>query len=344
MLQGFNFFRAINASHGSKKAGYGGLGLVLVLSVVVVGLSCSTPVLAQKKSEGDHNQNDCPPETKKPMNNCNDVRQAAYALALKRGYTNSTGNSIPDVMERQYRVGWNDCSTGNAHMACMFNDPCTSDKGELQGMRSQSAWHATTMFKGKDGKSFECDFTPQSSGIMIANRGDTRIGPAFPDAGESMDPQYQKDGCPMNGATTALNPGGMFGGGGGIGGGGGSMQDMMMMMMLMQLLKGQQNQNGSQPAIDGQPATDEVVVPTPTPTPTPKPKRIPTVVAPSSSGGPSKSSTTMSDAGIVAASVDHSSDEDGSSLNSASKEGGSGGAEVNKLPTAAWEEKRGDLF
>jgi hypothetical protein len=246
-------------------------------------------------------------------------------------------------MERKYQVGFNDCSTGNAHVACMFNDECTEQHGKLLGMRSQSAWHATTMYRGKNGQQFECDFTPQSSGIFIANRADTRIGTAFPDAGESIDPQYAKDGCPTNGASSSsLNPGGgIFGGGGG----GGSMQDMMMMMAIMRLLQGQQNQGNPQSPVDGQdgqPASNEVIIPTPTMTPTPSP--VPTRT-PDTRKASSSSSTTISDADIV------SSDDDEARYGSEDSQGSLNGDNIDDEVTAAetprtaeWERKREGIF
>lgn len=339
MLFGGNLSRSVHAALCSKRAHVSGLvALLVVLNVV-----SASPGVAQSSSggDGDHNKkNECPPETQQPPKNCDDVRRMAYKNALRRGYANTNGNGIPDVMERRYQVGFNDCSTGNAHMACMFNDECTEQHGKLLGMRSQSAWHATTMYKGKNGQQFECDFTPQSSGIFIANRGDTRIGTAFPDAGESIDPQYAKDGCPTNGASTsALNPGGgIFGGGGG----GGSMQDMMMMMAIMQLLNGNQNQNSPQSPVDGQPASNEVVIPMPTMTPTPSP--VPTRTS-DSRGTSSTTSTEMSDADIV------SSDEDDVRDDSSDSKGYLNGDTIDDEVTAAetrrtaeWELKREGMF
>jgi hypothetical protein len=198
------------------------------------------------------------------------------------------------------------------------------------------------MYKGKNGQQFECDFTPQSSGIFIANRGDTRIGPAFPDRGESIDPQYAKDGCETNGASTSsLNGGGgIFGGGGG----GGSMQDMMMMMAIMRLLQGQQNQNNQQSPVDGQdgqPASNEVVIPIPTMTHTPSP--VPTRMS-DIRGMSSNSSTEISDADIV-------SPEDDVSDDSADSEGPVNGGDIDEEVTAAqtprtaeWERKREGMF
>jgi len=194
------------------------------------------------------------------------VERAAYALAMKKGYADSDGNRIPDVMERGYQYNLNDCTTGNAHVACMFNDECTSQFGELKGMRSNSAHHATTMFVGADGRKFECDFTPGGGAGHIGSNGDTTIGDAVPDAGESMDSAYT---CKMNGANyAALNPGGGFGGS--------SMQNMMMMMMLMQLLQQMKNQNQN-PAPQSPAPTQAPVVIIVTVTPTPTPTTAPTV-------------------------------------------------------------------
>ncbi len=313
---------------------------VLFAFVVALNLVVASTGLAQKssKGDGDHNEkNECPPETSKPPQNCDDVRRIAYKNALRRGYANTNGNGVPDVMERSYQVGFNDCSTGNAHMACMFNDECTEQHGKLLGMRSQSAWHATTMYKGNNGQQFECDFTPQSSGIFIANRGDTRIGTAFPDAGESIDPQYAKDGCPTNGASSsALNPGG------GLFGGGGSMQDMMMMMAIMQLLNGNQNQNGPQSSVDGQPASSEVVIPTPTSTFTPTPVPTRTTDTKSSS---SKSSTVISDAAIVSSQGGASPEVNADSTYRPESEVPDEEPEVGERSrTAEWELKRDGMF
>jgi hypothetical protein len=145
---------------------------------------------------------DCPAQTKSgPPENCDDVKEMAYALATeKKGYADVRGQrGVPDVMERPYVINLNDCSTGNAHAACMFNDSCTAQYGEVLGLRSMSERHATVMYQGKDGTRFECDFTPQSSGLFIMSNSDTEVGPAMPDAGESMDPAYT---CTMNGANT----------------------------------------------------------------------------------------------------------------------------------------------
>jgi len=132
--------------------------------------------------------NDCPPETKIQPKNCEDVRKIAYILAERKGYEMSGGR--PVVMQRPFRINFNDCSTGNAHVACMFNDLCTSGLGKLLGLRSKAAYHATVLFRGTDGTEFECDFTPQSSGMFILHNPDTMIGPAYPDCGESLDPAY----------------------------------------------------------------------------------------------------------------------------------------------------------
>lgn len=336
MMLGVHFSRVAHASHVIRRVS----ALVAFIIVLNVAGAVSSAAQDSTKKDGDHNQKDeCPPETQQPPRNCDDVRRIAYKNALRRGYANANGNGIPDVMERRYIVNVNDCSTGNAHMACMFNDACTEQHGTLKGLRSQSAWHATTMYQGKNGQSFECDFTPGSSGIFIANRRDTRIGPAFPDRGESIDPQYAKDGCITNGASTsALNPGG-----GMFGGGGGSMQDMMMMMAIMQLLQGQKNQNNAQPSTDGQPANNEVVIPTPTPSPTPTP--VPTRTL-DTHKGTTKSSTATSDSGIVSPGMDNSN---GDSLTSAeddeeSEYGIEGARSSDTLPEAEWEEKRDGMF
>lgn len=341
MVLGVQFSRRAHALH----AAFGASFKILVALVVAVNVWTALPALAQGSSQGEgtHNKRDeCPPETQQPPRNCDDVRRIAYRNALRRGYANANGNGIPDVMERPYIVNWNDCSTGNAHMACMFNDPCTEQHGTLMGLRSQSAWHATTMYKGKNGQSFECDFTPGSSGIFIANRGDTRIGQAFPDRGESIDPQYAKDGCETNGASSsALNPGG-----GMFGGGGGSMQDMMMMMAIMQMLQGQKNQNNAQPSIDGQPANSEVVIPTPTPSPspTPVPTRTPDTRKATKMSVTTKSSTAISDAGIVSPDASRSTSD--SSIEEDEESGYSieGATTTEALPEAEWEEKRDGMF
>jgi hypothetical protein len=131
---------------------------------------------------------DCPPESKIPPKNCEDVRKIAFILAKRKGYAMSGGR--PFVMQLPYERGLNDCSTANAHMACMFNDACTSGLGKLLGLRSQAAYHATVLFKGTDGTEFECDFTPGGTGIFIVHNPDTMMGPAYPDYGEHLDPAY----------------------------------------------------------------------------------------------------------------------------------------------------------
>jgi hypothetical protein len=307
----------------------------LVASVIVLNVAATPPASAQNSSKGgqDHNKKDeCPPAPQ----NCDDVRRIAYKNALASGYANNNGNGIPDVMERAYQVGFNDCSTGNAHVACMFNDNgCEEESGKLLGLRSQSAWHMTTLYRGPGGKEFECDFTPQSSGIFIRNRADTRVGAAFPDAGESIDPQYAKDGCETNGASSsALNPGGGL-----FGGGGGSM-DMMMMMAIMSLLNQQRNQDNAQPSTDGEPAQEEVVLLTPTATPTPTPSPVP-----DSKSVSKQSSTTISDTGIVSPSSLSSIDGGASSQDKV--EGGykvEGIEASDELPKAEWEDKRDGMF
>lgn len=226
---------------------------ITIGSAALLQLSFAERALAQQLSDGFQFAN-CPPETRQKPRNCQQVAQIAYALATKKkGYADAGGNGIPDVMERRYVVNVNDCSTGNAHAACMFNDPCTAPMGRLMGLRSNSARHATVLFEGTDGSKFECDFTPQSSGIAIAHRADTRIGPAFPDPGESMDPAYD---CLMNGANTRpLNA---------FGGGGGALQGSIM-ALLMQMLQQQLAKQTPAPP----PAADVPSIQTPTPTPTP---------------------------------------------------------------------------
>jgi hypothetical protein len=117
-------------------------------------LSVCQVVVAQVGSDGFMPAN-CPPEAFSVPRNCKDVERVAYALAIrKKGYLNANGNNIPDVMERPYVINRNDCSTGNAHAACMFNDPCTAPFGKLMGLRSNSARHATTMYVGNNGMKF----------------------------------------------------------------------------------------------------------------------------------------------------------------------------------------------
>jgi hypothetical protein len=132
------------------------------------------------------------------------------------------------------------------------------------------------MFEGTAGNKFECDFTPGSSGIFIANRPDTRIGPAFPDPGESMDPAYN---CVMNGANTKpLNP---FGGGGG--GFQTSLAALLMMMMQQQLAQ-------------RTPAPADLGVATPAPTLTPISEAAPVRAEPGDSSRTTKRSKTALDA------------------------------------------------
>jgi hypothetical protein len=196
----------------------------------------------------------------------------AYKLATqKNGYLDGgeyARNGIPDVMERPYQVGFNDCSTGNAHVACMFNDECTAEFGQLEGMRSNSARHATTLYRGADGTEFECDFTPGSSGIFIRSNADTRVGPAFPDPTESIDPAYD---CERNGAGySPLNAGGASGGMPG---------NLATMLALLQLMQNSRNNQLAQ----GPPSQNEegngrgdnvISFPTPTPTPTQRPPLV----------------------------------------------------------------------
>lgn len=230
----------------------GGLKTGLMALVLALGhLSLCQRVSAQQISDGFSAAN-CPPEARVAPFSCKQVERAAYALATKKkGYRDLGGNGIPDVMERPYVINLNDCSTGNAHAACMYNDPCTAPFGKVWGLRSNSARHATVMFEGTAGNKFECDFTPQSSGIFIANRADTRIGPAFPDPGESMDPAYN---CVMNGANTKpLNA---------FGGSGGGFQSSLATLLMMLLQQQQLAQRT--------PAPSDLTVPTPIPTPTPQ--------------------------------------------------------------------------
>jgi hypothetical protein len=328
-------------SRNVKAARHSAITRVSVRFAVIVALNLvvASTGLAQNSSEGegDHNkENECPPETRQPIKNCDDVRRIAYANALRRGYANINGNGIPDVMERPYQVGWNDCSTGNAHVACMFNDECTEEQGMLLGLRSQSAWHATVLYRGRNGQEFECDFTPQSSGIFIRDRADTQVGLAFPDWGESIDPQYAEDGCVTNGAsTTALNPGGGL-----FGGGGGSMQDMMMMMAIMRLFNGNQDQSSPLSSVDGQPASSEVVIPTPTFTPTP----VPTPASDTKSSS-SKPSTAISDAAIVSSPGGSSSEVSADFTHRIESEELDDEQEFAEKPrTAEWELKRDGMF
>jgi hypothetical protein len=314
----------------------------MVMNVVFAPAASGFP--RSNFSDGDHMKKDeCPPETQRPPQNCDDVREMAHSNALRRGYANTNGDSIPDVMQKPYstvkddNVNHNDCSTGNAHMACMFNDPCTEQHGTLMGLRSNSARHATTYFQRKDGTGFECDFTPKRDGsspsgydgIFIAGRADTRIGTAFPDAGEFMDPQYQRDGCEMNGATTSS-----FNGGGGLFGGGNAIQDMMMLAAIMQLLQGQQNQNNVPPPYN------DVIIPTPTPTATPEP-----IDDTTSQGDARISSTEMSDAAIVAPVVVESEDSRSTRTRRLSDGDDSEEAGVSEgVQKAEWEENREGIF
>jgi len=230
-----------------------------VLGLAIGYLAPCAAVNAQQLADGFLSAN-CPPEARQMPRSCSQVARIAYALATqKRGYQDFGGNGIPDVMERPYVIHRNDCSTGNAHAACMFNDPCTAPFGKLMGLRSNSAFHATVMFVGNDNTRFECDFTPKksgqapdgSTGIPIAHRADTRIGPAFPDPGESMDSAYN---CTMNGANTnPLNP---------FGGSGGGFQSSLATLLMMLLQQQQLAQRT--------PAPSDLTVPTPIPTPTPQ--------------------------------------------------------------------------
>jgi hypothetical protein len=269
--------KVIRSQVGLYRLGVSKIALFLVgVTIGIVGV-CQRAT-AQQEADGFLPAN-CPPEARQIPQTCKQVEMIAYALAIrKKGYMNANGNNIPDVMERRYVINRNDCSTGNAHAACMFNDPCTAPFGRLMGLRSNSARHATTMFVGNNGRKFECDFTPQSSGIMIAHRPDTRIGPAFPDPGESMDPAYN---CTMNGANTQpLNP---FGGGGG----GGSAMQMAIMALLMQMFQQQFAQLTPSPV----PTAGNILV-----TPTPTPQVAPTSAALTENQGDTRRSKAALDA------------------------------------------------
>ena len=288
MVLELNYLRYVAGLRPSNRARISA-GIVSVIALHLISASSGFTQSPASPNDGKHAQpiKECPPEDKPPQN-CDDVRRMAYKSAVSSGYADKNKNGTPDVMERPYRVNYNDCSTGNAHMACMYNsDPCLSKHGKVYGLRSNSARHMTVLYEGKDGKTFECDFTPESSGIFIKNRRDTMVGTAFPDAGESIDPQYEKDGCPTNGASSsALNPGGGGGGGGG-GSGGGSIQDILL-AAIIQLLRQQQNQNNTN--------DNQVVTPTPTATPTPQPTSTP-----NTRSAAEKFSTEASDAAIVSA-------------------------------------------
>lgn len=239
-------------------------GLQGILGVTFLSLAVllAHPSPARCIEEGQHNkqQEKCPEGMREPRN-CNDIRQMAYKLARVKGYKMGSDN-IPNVMQRRYIANRNDCTTGNAHIACMFNDECTEQFGKLKGLRSNSAYHATTMFVSKSGKKFECDFTPQSSGIFIRKNADTVIGDAVPDAGESMDPAYD---CKLNGAN--FSPLGE--GEGGLGGGG--MNSLATLLMLMSMLQNQQQQQPPPPMSQPEPELPPEPTLTPTPTPTSSP-------------------------------------------------------------------------
>ncbi len=160
------------------------------------GDRCARASHATSGSAHSQGRSYCPPGTDISPRNCDDVRRIASDLGVLRGYLDEDRDGVPDVLERPYVIRFNDCSTGNAHVACMFNHPCTAPHGKLLGLRSVSAHHATVLFVGSNGRSFECDFTPQSSGRFIGERTDTQVGPAFPDPGESLDPAYD---CERNG-------------------------------------------------------------------------------------------------------------------------------------------------
>ena len=309
MVLELNYSRYVAGLRPSNRARISA-GIASVIALHLISASSGFTQSPASPNDGKHAQpiKDCPPEDKPPQN-CDDVRRMAYKSAVSSGYADKNKNGTPDVMERPYRVDYNDCSTGNAHMACMYNsDPCLSKHGKVYGLRSNSASHMTVLYEGKDGKTFECDFTPQSSGIFIKNRRDTMVGTAYPDAGESIDPQYEKDGCPTNGASSsALNPGG-----GGGGGGGGSIQDILL-AAIIQLLRQQQNQNNTN--------DNQVVTPTPTATPTPQPTSTP-----NTRSAAEKFSTEASDAAIVSALKTAVDDTD------------------EKAKVADWETKREGLF
>jgi hypothetical protein len=201
---------------------------------------------SMKGHMGDQSADDCPPQTKRPPTNCDDVLEMARVLGIRKGYEDADGDGTPDVLRRPYERNYFDCTTGNAHVECMFNDACTEQWGELLMLRSNSARHATSVFVAKDGSRFECDFTPDSSGIYIINRPDVRVGPGFTDGGEYHDPAYN---CLRgNGGSRALNPGGILG----------KLSPALLGQLLSQLNQSKQ----------GSPTPTPIPTPTPTPTPT----------------------------------------------------------------------------
>jgi hypothetical protein len=355
----FRQLRGINQGPRMQRAR---LSLVRgTLSLLVIGFSVSSRVCRADATEGpsggggtftgNHNEKpqDCP-EGMRPPQNCDDIRQMAYKLGTaKKGYMDGSEygkNGIPDVMERPYVRDQNDCSTGNAHMACMFNDPCTAQYGELLGMRSDSAKHATTLYRGRDGTQFECDFTPQSSGISIRRNADARTGPAHPDPGESIDPAYN---CDRNGAGySALNAGGpgdggSFGGAGGMG----NLGNMLALLQILQNMQSGQNNNGSSLP----PYNDGSLLPQPTPTATPTapqraPELLPTPPPQSSGSGRGAANTTLNpgfaplDFG-AADSKQPQKEAESASFGTNSQEDL---LAKDRRDRAMWEDDRGDIF
>lgn len=201
---------------------------------------------------GEQSTDDCPPQTKRPPTNCDDVLEMARVLGIRKGYEDADGDGTPDVLRKRYEAHYFDCTTGNAHVECMFNDACTEQWGELLMLRSNSARHATSVFVAKDGSRFECDFTPDSGGIYIMNRPDVRVGPGFTDGGEYHDPAYN---CLRgNGGSRALNPGGILG----------KLSPALLGQLLSQL--NQSKQGSPTPTLTPTPAP--TLTPTPTPTAT----------------------------------------------------------------------------
>jgi hypothetical protein len=117
---------------------------------------------------------------------------------------------------------------------------------------------------------------------------------------------------------------------------------MMMMMMIMQMLNGTQNQGRPQSSVDGEPASNEVVIPTPTPTPTPSPEPTRTTATQASS---SKPSTAISDAAIVSLQGETSSEASGDFTNRLeNKSLDEQVVKIDKSSTAEWELKRDGIF
>jgi hypothetical protein len=229
----------------------------ITMFAVLAFVTAASPANCQERTGHNKPQEECPEGMRAPRN-CNDIRQMAYKLARAKGYRMGSDN-VPDVMQHRYQEGVNDCSTGNAHVACMFNGKCTENLGTLKGLRSNSAKHATTLFVGKDGTRFECDYTPGSGGIFIRRNSDTIVGDATPDPGESMDPAYN---CKLNGANFSALNGGDYGGSQSSGGGIDSLSSLLLLMSLLQNQQPAQTPVG--PQIIQLPSD-----PTPTPTPTP---------------------------------------------------------------------------